>query len=85
MASIKVIGKIFEWGYKHVAALYLTLIVFTNYALLLDYKFETNNASAYDIAILAFVVPLAFIHWRNVIVHNKFDSHAVWQSRIYRC
>ncbi len=47
------------WSYQNLVAFYITLVVYTNFALSFDYKFGTGHAPFFDLAVMGLVVPLA--------------------------
>ena len=65
--------QIADWVTKTLVGFYLTLGIFTNLGLALDYKYATATAPYFDLLIILFVMPLAAIHYKEWLPFMKTD------------
>lgn len=74
---IRNFSKVGVWCYSHLFGLYLTLVVYSNFALAYDYKYGTATAPLLDLMIIIMVLPLVLGNYRKWIPFIKTD-YFIW-------
>ena len=85
MRTARVTGRVAGWSYQNLVALYITLVVYTNLALSVDYKLGSGYAPFFDMMVLGLAVPLAMAHTDKWLpfMRTQYFKWAAFLAAVY--